>query len=234
MSNVALSKAIVKVLIVDDHDLVRQGIRATLATRAAFHVVGEACSGMQAVQLAHELKPDVVVMDLMMPELDGIKATRRIHAADPTIRIIVLSILVSVPMIQKVIEAGASGFISKADLASDISAAIKLVTIGQQYFSKEIRQALADQPLKRLPAGIPVSPWKLTCREHEIIQLLSRGHSSKQISSTLTLSTRTVETHRANIMRKLNLHSVTELLHFAFQNGLIEPSVEVSPVAVQR
>ncbi len=212
----------VTILIVDDHELIRQGIRAILKSERTFQVAGEASTGMEAIQQAEKLKPRVILMDLTMPGLDGIEAVRRIHAADPRIHILALSMHNSAVMIRNVLRAGASGFVLKSDIAKALTIAIKAVSRGDRHFSLRTTEALENQSLSETITESETPPSCLTKREVQVIQLLSAGLSSKQIGDSLHITCRTVETHRANVMRKLNLHSVTQLLHYAFSNRLVE------------
>jgi DNA-binding NarL/FixJ family response regulator len=211
----------IKILIADDHELIRQGVRSILHSQRNARIVGEAVTGIQAVELFHKLKPDVVIMDLVMPGLDGIEATRQIRAADPNIRIIALTMHDSEIMVRKVINAGASAYVLKSELAEKLKEALHAVCRGNQFLSGE----MSGCPVNRyLEQTVPEdeSACCLTSRELEVAQLLSLGKSSKEIGKVLKITARTVDTHRANIMRKMNVHSVTELLYQAFNNKLIE------------
>lgn len=208
----------VEILIADDHELCRRGIRAIVELEKTFHVVGEAGNGIQAVELADKLKPDVIIMDLMMPILNGIDATRKILSANPKIRVIVLTMLNDPSVIRAVLEEGAVGFIFKSEVSKSLTEGIISVLQGRKYITEQVAFELSNHSSGLIATGQPGS--HLTVRELEVVRLLSFGKSSKQIASDLILSRRTVETHRANIMRKLNLHSVTELLHYVFENEL--------------
>ena len=211
----------IKVLIADDHELIRQGVRSILHSDPNAQVVGEAVTGAQAVEQTLRLKPDVVVMDLAMPELDGIEATRQIRAANPSTQIIVLTMHDSEIMVRRVLNAGASGYVLKSELANKLKTALRVVHRGRRYLSRQMSERLMDRYLQQT-GPVEESAFSLTGRELEIAQLLSLGKSSKEIGDVLNITVRTVETHRANIMRKLNVHSVTELLHRAFADKLIE------------
>ena len=215
-----------KILIADDHELCRQGIRALIEAERAFQVVGEARNGIEAVELAKKLKPDIVTMDLIMPALNGVKATEQILAGNPNIRILVLTMLMDPSVIRALLREGAVGFICKEEAGKNLIEGLSTVLQGRQYLSKQI--ALVLNASTNLAVGDQeISHLHLTVRELEVIRLLSLGKSSKQIAADLVLSCRTVETHRANIMRKLNFHSVTELLHYAFQNHLAESEISL-------
>jgi DNA-binding NarL/FixJ family response regulator len=211
----------IRVLIADDHELIRQGVRSILHSERSAQIVGEAVTGRQVVELAEKLGPDVVIMDLVMPELDGIEATRQIRAADPSIRIIVLTMHNSEIMVRKVLSAGASAYVLKSELADKLKTALHAVSRGDRYLSSEMLERFTNRYLQQT-APDDESGCCLTSRELEVAQLLSLGKSSKEIAEILKIAARTVDTHRANIMRKMNVHSVTELLYQALTNRLIE------------
>jgi DNA-binding NarL/FixJ family response regulator len=190
-------------------------------------VVGEAVTGLQAVEQTQKLKPDVVVMDLAMPELDGIEATRQIRAANPGTQVIVLTMHDSEIMVRRALNAGASGYVLKSELANKLKTALRVVHRGRRYLSRQMSERLTDRYLQQTGTGNEL-PLGLTSRELEVAQLLSVGKSSKEIGEVLNITVRTVETHRANIMRKLNVHSVTELLHRAFSDRVIDLKVRRS------
>jgi DNA-binding NarL/FixJ family response regulator len=211
----------IKVLVADDHELIRRGVRSILHSGRSAQVVGEAVTGIEAVEQTQKLSPDVVIMDLGMPELDGIEATRRIRAANPSTRVIVLTMHDSEVMVRRVLSAGASGYVLKSELANKLKEALQAVHRGYRYLSAQVVEELMNRYLKQ---GAPEkeSLLALTSRELEVAQLLSWGKSNKEIGEVLKIKVRTVETHRANLMRKLNVHSVTELIHRAFADKLVE------------
>ena len=211
----------VRLLIADDHEMIRRGVRSILSSQKNVQIVGEATTGIQVIEQVDRLKPNVIVMDLMMPVLDGIEATRQIHRKNPDVRIIVLTIHNSEIMVRKVLDAGAHGYLLKSDLANQLKTALSTVCGGQQYLSKGIEEELASRTLQGQQPDMRDLILKLTSRETEVARLLSMGKSSKEIASNLAISVRTVETHRANSMRKLGVHSVTELLHFISKNELL-------------
>src|SRR6267378_2101743 len=211
----------IKVLIADDHELIRQGIRSILHSDRNALVVGEAVTGLQAVEQSKRLHPDVVIMDLVMPELDGIEATRRIRGVSPNTRVIVLTMHNSEIMVRRVLNAGASGYVLKSELANKLKTALQMVSRCKRYLSHQIAEVLMNRYLQGTMLD-DEPPLCLTNREQEVSQLLSLGKSSKEIGEILKITVRTVDTHRANIMRKMNVHSVTELLYQAFTNKLIE------------
>ncbi len=211
----------IRVLIADDHELIRRGVRSILHSDPNALVVGEAVTGVQAVEQTQKLKPDVVVMDLAMPELDGIEATRQIRSTNPSTQILVLTMHDSEIVVRRVLNAGANGYVLKSELAHKLKAALRVVHRGRRYLSRQMSERLMDRYLQQTEPALE-SAFSLTSRELEVAQLLSVGKSSKEIGDVLNITIRTVETHRANIMRKLNVHSVTELLHRAFADKLIE------------
>jgi DNA-binding NarL/FixJ family response regulator len=218
----------VKILIADDHELIRRGVRTILESSRDAEIVGEAANGIQAVEQTEKLKPDVVIMDLVMPGLDGIEATRRIHAANSGIRVIILTMHDSEVLVRRVLIAGADGYLLKSDLANQLKTAVKSVCRGQRYLSGQISEGLVDGYLQQDVPKRNATPVRLTSRELEVARLLSLGKSSKEIGTALRITVRTVETHRANIMRKWNVHSVTELLHYASAHGLVRSDSEDS------
>jgi DNA-binding NarL/FixJ family response regulator len=219
----------VEILIADDHELFRKGIRAIVELEKTFQVIAEAANGIQAVRLADKLKPDVIIMDLLMPVLNGVEATSQILKTNPNIRIIALTVLTEPSVIRTVLKEGAAGFICKAELSRNLTEGITVVLKGRKYLSKQSLFELSKTS-PDLTANDRLGPH-LTARELEVIRHLSLGKSSKQIAFDLMLSRRTVETHRANIMRKLNLHSVTELLHYVLENQLAVTDRRALPAA---
>jgi DNA-binding NarL/FixJ family response regulator len=218
----------VSVLVADDHELIRQGIRAVLHTEPNITVVGEAATGKQAVEQTVKFRPDVVIMDLAMPELDGLEATRRIRAARPGTRVIALTMHESEVMVRNVLNAGASGYVLKSELSNKLKTAVRMVSKGDRYLSQQVSEGLLNGYLRQAAPEKDISAVCLTDRERDVARLLSFGKSSKEIGEVLSITVRTVETHRANIMRKLNVHSVTELLHYVHTNGLGEVSRELN------
>jgi DNA-binding NarL/FixJ family response regulator len=210
-----------KLLIADDHEMIRRGVRSILSSQKNIQIVGEATTGLQVIEQVDRLKPNVIIMDLMMPVLDGIEATRQIHRKNPDVRIIVLTIHNSEVIVRRVLDAGAHGYLLKSDLANQLKTAVNTVCSGRQYLSQGIEEDLSNRTLQNQRPDMRDVVLKLTSRETEVARLLATGKSSKEIASNLEISVRTVETHRANSMRKLGVHSVTELLHLISKNELL-------------
>jgi len=211
-------------LIVDDHELVRRGVRAMLQAQPGWTVVGEASNGQEAIEKAHELKPDIVVLDIGMPRLSGLEAARRIGKLLPYIKILILSMHDSEDIARAVLEAGARGYITKSDAARDLVSAIEALQKNKPFFTSRVQQMVLETYLSGDSTKKPSeqSDGKLTSRQTEIVQLLTEGKSSKEIATILNLSVKTVETHRANIMRKVKCHSISELVVYAIRNKIIQ------------
>jgi DNA-binding NarL/FixJ family response regulator len=212
----------IRVVVADDHTIIRSGLRMLLERETGFEVVGEASDGRQAVELAESLKPDVIMLDIGMPNLNGIEATRQIVQKLPRTRVVVLSMHSDESYVLKALKSGARGYLLKDSAESDILNAIRAVSEGKAYFSPEISKMLVDDYMRQMQQrGVEDSYELLTAREREILQLLAEGKSNKDISSALNLSPYTVETHRGNILQKLNLHSLPELILYAVRKGVI-------------
>ncbi len=211
------------ILLADDHEIVRKGLRTILEIRKDFEIVGEATNGREAVKMVEQLRPDVVVMDISMPELNGLEAVRQIAKYVPRTEVLVLTMHESEDLIREMLEAGARGYVLKSDTARQLLPAIDALRQHKPFFTPRASEVVLDGFLddKKRPKGEPSR--KLTPREREIVQLLAEGRSNKEVASTLHISVKTAETHRTNIMRKLGLHSVTELVLYAVRNHIIEP-----------
>jgi DNA-binding NarL/FixJ family response regulator len=207
-----------RILLVDDHAVVRQGFKMILGAQADMEVAGEAANGREAVELAAQLNPDIVVMDVAMPELNGIEATRRLLAANPHIRVIALSMHKDSVYVREILRAGARGYLLKDSGADDLVKAIRAVAGGESYLSPAVSNAVLDDYRKHVTNPIDL----LTSREREVLQMLAEGKTNKEIAVVLNLSVYTVDAHRGRIMEKLNLHSINELVRFALRNGLID------------
>jgi DNA-binding NarL/FixJ family response regulator len=208
----------IRILLADDHAVVRQGFKMILNAQADMEIVGEAGNGRQAVELAEQLRPDVVVMDVAMPELNGIEATRRLASSVPHARVVALSMHKDSVYVREILRAGARGYLLKDSGAADLVAAIHAVASGESYLSPAVSNAVLDDYRRHVTNTIDL----LTSREREVLQLLAEGRTNKEIAGVLNLSVYTVDAHRGRIMEKLNLHSISELVRFAVRNGLIE------------
>ena len=210
-----------RILVADDHQVVRTGLRALLESKAGWQVCAEAANGREAVEKASSFRPDVAVLDIGMPLLNGVEATRQIRKVSPETEVLILTMHDSEQMIQGVLDAGARGYILKDDADRNLLAAVEAVRKHKPYLSSRVSAAVSSPALSDVPEGErPARP--LTPREREIVQLLAEGKSNKEIASYLRISVKTAETHRANIMLKLNFHSVTELVRYAVKNRIIQ------------
>jgi DNA-binding NarL/FixJ family response regulator len=210
------------ILLADDHRIVREGLRKILETREDFSIVGEAADGEEAVRLSTEKHPDVVVMDIWMPRLSGIDAIRRILKSRNGTRCIALSMHQGRNYVEEALRAGASGYVVKSSAGEDLISAIDAVRSGRSYLSSAVAQQVVEaitHPDE--PGGSNVAA--LTGREREVLQLIAEGYSSKEIAQMLGVSLKTVESHRANLMDKLNIHKVSSLVRFAIRSGLVAP-----------
>jgi DNA-binding NarL/FixJ family response regulator len=216
----------ISVLLVDDHTVVRQGLRALLAAEEDMDVVGEAENGRQAVMLAKKSPPDVIVMDVAMPLLNGLEATRQIVKGVPSTKVLVLTSYGDDECITQMMQAGAAGFLIKQTAANDLLKAIREVNRGNAFFSPAIAKRLRDQCREAFTTGGPAKKaTELTSREAEVLQLIAEGFSNKQIAAELSISIKTVEKHRQQVMNKLNIHDVAGLTRYAISRGLVERSV---------
>jgi two-component system response regulator NreC len=207
-----------RILLADDHAVVRQGFKMILGAQTDMEIVGEAANGREAVELAEKLKPDIVVMDVAMPELNGIEATRRLLASTPHARVIALSMHKDSVYVREILRAGARGYLLKDSGAEDLVRAIRAVAGGESWLSPAVSNAVLDDYRRHVTNPIDL----LTSREREVLQMLAEGKTNKEIAVVLNLSVYTVDAHRGRIMEKLNLHSINELVRFALRNGLID------------
>jgi len=209
----------IRVLLADDHQIVRDGLHALLDSEEGLQIVGEAKEGRSAVQLAAQLKPDVVIMDIGMPDLNGMEATRQIVDAAPGVKVIALSMHSDSRFIQGMFKAGAAGYLLKDSAFEELARAVRTVVSGRPYLSPSIAAAVIDgyvNPTSHSSSALDV----LTPREREVLQLLAEGNSTKQIALSLDVSVKTIETYRSRLMEKLDLHSVAELTKYAVREGL--------------
>lgn len=210
-----------RILVADDHQVVRTGLRTLLESKAGWQVCAEAANGREAVEKAGELQPDVAVLDIGMPLLNGVEATRQIRKASPKTEILILTMHDSEHMIQGVLDAGAHGYILKDDADRNLLAAVESLRRHIPYLSSRVSGTTAGAQPATDRMERPAR--RLTPREREILQLLAEGKSNKEIATYLNISVKTAETHRANIMLKMNFHSVTELVRYAVKNKIIQP-----------
>jgi DNA-binding NarL/FixJ family response regulator len=208
----------IRILLADDHALVRRGFAMILAAQPDMEVAGEAGNGREAVELAEKLKPDVVVMDVTMPELNGIEATRRIVEAAPRARVLALSMHKDAVYVREILRAGARGYLLKDSADADLLAAVRAVAKGEGYLSPGVSDAVLTDYRRHVTDPLDL----LTSREREVLQMIAEGKTNKEIATSLNLSVYTVEAHRGRIMEKLNLHSTGELVRFAVRSGLID------------
>jgi len=212
----------VSVLIADDHEIVRRGIRALLQEQPGWQVVAEVTNGRDAVVKANEFQPDVAILDITMPSLNGLDATKQIAKVSPSTKVIILTVHDSDQLIPKVLDAGARGYILKADAGRDLITAAKALLSNKAFFTPKVAQIVMDGYLGKGPKVSEEGFSQITGREREIVQLLAEGKSCKEVATILGISTKTAETHRSNLMRKLNCHSVAELVRYAIRNHLVE------------
>ncbi len=214
-----------RILVADDHDLMRRGIKTLLQTHAGWEICGEAQTGREAVLRTEELKPDIVVLDISMPDLNGIEAARRIRKASPETEVLILSLHFSDQLIREIVEAGVRGYIIKSDSDRDLIVAVETLAKHKPFFTPRATEVILSNFNNTGGTRVEVPETvqdRLTSREREIVQLLAEGKSSKEVANSLNISVKTAETHRANIMRKLQLHTVSELVRYAVRNQIIE------------
>jgi DNA-binding NarL/FixJ family response regulator len=216
----------IQILLADDHEVVRKGLRALLESQPGWKVVAEAIDGREAVEKARDMRPDVAIVDIGMPSLNGLEATRQIVKKAPRTRVLVLTMHDTNPLIQQVVKAGARGYVLKSDVASDLVSAVDALCRDQTFFTSKVSQIILDRYVGKAagaegsPDPDPDSP--LTPREREVVQLLAEGKSSKEVAAVLGISVKTAETHRINLMRKLDCHSVAEVVRYAVRNLIAE------------
>lgn len=212
----------IRILIADDHGIVRKGLRLQLEQNSDFEVVGEATEGREAVRMAEELLPDVVIMDIAMPNLNGIQATTQLVKKNPQIGVIILSMYSDETYLMRTLAAGAKGYLLKDSADVDLHRAVEVVAQGKPFFSPAIADTLLEDYMRQLQQrGLQDSYDLLTEREKEILQLLAEGKSNKDVAGILNLSPNTVETHRTRIMQKLDLHSTADIVLYAVRKGII-------------
>ena len=212
----------IRILLADDHTVMRDGLRALLERQPDIEVVAEAADGRECVRLAEEQSPDVVVMDIAMPNMNGIEATRRIMADRPRTAIVILSMHQDESYVLRALKAGAKGYLLKDSLRADVIEAIRAVAQGRSFLTRKIGRILQEDYVRQLQnRGLDDTYDLLTAREREILQLIAEGRTNKEVATLLNLSVTTVETHRTHILQKLGLHSVPELILYAVRKGII-------------
>ncbi|HEX6795025.1 MAG TPA: response regulator transcription factor [Casimicrobiaceae bacterium] len=210
----------IRVILADDHAVVRDGLRVLLEAQADLGVVGSAANGRQAVRLVHELHPDVVVMDIAMPELNGIEATRQIHDAAPSTQVLVLSMHSTTEHIFRALQAGARGYLLKDSAGAEVVDAVRVVHAGRRYLSQKIASAVVDDYISERHRASPLD--SLSPRERQILQLVAEGKSSAEAAAMLFLSPKTVDTYRSRMMQKLDVDDLPSLVKFAIQHGVTQ------------
>jgi DNA-binding NarL/FixJ family response regulator len=214
----------VRILVADDHQVVRAGLRVLLESKSGWQVCAEAANGREAVEKAAQLKPDVAVLDIGMPLLNGVEATRQIRKLSPKTEVLILTMHDSELLVQEVLGAGAHGYILKDDADRNLVAAVDALRRHKPYLSSRVSEAASNAPGSSRDGAVlsQSSRGRLTPREREILQLLAEGKSNKEVAGYLGISVKTAETHRANIMLKLDFHSITELVRYAVRNKIIQ------------
>ena len=211
-----------RILIADDHDIVRKGLRALVQEEPSWRIVADVQDGRSAVAKTQELKPDIAILDIGMPSLNGLDATRQIVKVNPDTKVLILTMHDSEELIHNVVNAGARGYLMKSDAGRDLVAAVRALLSGQSFFTRRVAQIVLDGFTGRRTTTTEGEFQQLTPKEREVVQLLAEGKRSKEAADVLKVSTKTLETHRSNIMRKLGCHSVTELVRYAIRNHLAE------------
>jgi DNA-binding NarL/FixJ family response regulator len=214
--------SVFRILIADDHEVARKGIRSLLEDHVGWEVCGEAKDGREAVEYAGKLKPDVLLLDIGMPNLNGLDAARQILATDPDARILILTVHDSEQTVREVLAVGARGFLLKSDAGRDLVAAVEALQSRRTFFTPRVAQMMLDGYLRPKDQSDHGTQCVLTPREREVIQLVAEGKSTKEVALALSLSVKTAETHRTNLMRKLDLHSVAALTLYAVRNGIVQ------------
>ena len=210
----------IRVMLADDHAVVRDGLRVLLEAQSDLEVVGAAANGRQAVRLVHELHPDVVVMDIAMPELNGIEATQQIHDAAPSTQVLVLSMHSTTEHIFRALQAGARGYLLKDSAGAEVVDAVRVVNAGRRYLGQKIASTVVDDYISERRRASPLD--SLSPRERQILQLVAEGKSSAEAAATLFLSPKTVDTYRSRMMQKLDIDDLPSLVKFAIQHGVTQ------------
>lgn len=214
-----------RILLADDHELTRSGLRYLLEKHEDWQVCGEASDGRMAVEMAEELHPDFAILDMSMPELNGLEATRQILKKQPQLKILIFTMHETERVIVDVLEAGARGVVLKSDVGENMVAAVESISKGRRFFTSRVAETVVDAYLAKRPSSEgdeAPTQGSLTAREREVVQLLAEGKSNKEVADRLGISTRTAEGHRSEIMRKLKLGSLAEMIRFAIRNGIVQ------------
>jgi DNA-binding NarL/FixJ family response regulator len=214
--------SVLRILIADDHEVARKGIRSLLENHPGWEICGEASDGREAVASVTKLKPDILLLDIGMPNLNGLDATRQILAIMPEARILILTVHDSEQVVREVLAAGARGFLLKSDTGRELVTAVEALQQGRTFLTSKVAQMMVDVYLRPHSETDPSNPCVLTPREREVIQLVAEGKTTKEIATALNLSVKTAETHRTNLMRKLDLHSIADLTLYAVRNGIVQ------------
>ncbi|PLS77204.1 MAG: DNA-binding response regulator [Chloroflexi bacterium] len=210
------------IVLADDHAVVRQGLRALLVTGAKFSIVGEAADGLEVLQVVERHKPDVLIVDLMMPGLSGLEVTRQVSQRSPQIRIVILSMHANEAYVLEALKNGAAGYVLKDSSADDLVHAVREVAAGRRYLSPPLSERAIEAYIQQQTATATLDRYEaLTAREREVFHLTAEGSTNNEIAARLSISPRTVEIHRANVMRKLGLHSQTDVIRFALRRGIL-------------
>ena len=212
-----------RILVADDHEIVRRGLRALLANRPEWQICAEATEGREAVEKARQSQPDVVILDIGMPGLNGLEAARQIRKVSPRSEVLILTMHESEQVVQEVLAAGARGYVLKSDAGRDLVAAVEALSRHKTFFTPSVTEMVLKTYLGSGAEGEVPESSALTPREREVIQLLAEGKGNKEVADILGISVRTAETHRTNIMRKLDCHSVSDLVRYAIRNSIISP-----------
>lgn len=213
-----------RILIADDHEVVRQGIVGMLNSRKGWEVCGQASDGREAVKMVEKLKPAIAILDITMPELNGIDAARQIRKTAPGVKILIYSMHYTERLVQEVFQAGADGYVLKSDAGRHLVQAVETIVSGQRFFSSKVSEVIFEGFLRgNASSDAGGEPDRLSPRERETVQLLAEGKSNKEVAAILGISPKTAETHRAVIMRKLGLATFSDLVRYAVRNGIVEP-----------
>jgi len=218
-----MTPAPLRIVIVDDHAVVRRGVRALLESQPGWEVIAEATTGREAVELVRRLHPDVIVMDISLPELNGLEATRQIAKESPDTEVLVLTMHHSEQLARDVLQAGARGYLLKSDADQSLIAAVDSLRQHKPFLTSTVTEFVLDDYIRRAETRDQAPREAITPREREVIQLLAEGNSNKETAAALGVSVKTIEAHRANIMRKLRLRSITDLVRYAIRNQIAQP-----------